>query len=569
MKKKKIWRSAIYIIIICIVAVFWQQREMVLHGVKPVPHEQQYKKTILLVPLDSRPPCNKFVVEAGKLVFLKVITPPADILDYYTKPGKPAKLAAWVLENSKKADAVLISADQMLYGGLLASRKACGRGAALDGFLSLLYKLREQRPDLPIYVFNILPRLTPPADIDDPKVIKGLMEYSRLADKASQGQKEAFSALEKTGEKLPAHDLTEYLNLYRQNTKLNEMLIDLAFKGVITKLVIGQDDGEKYGIPNIEKRHLRAYCQAKGLGNRSVFITHGADEVAMTMLFGLEQQLLRDNWQPRVFVAYDDAASAEKIMPYMAATLEQTVCEKLSLSNARRVFVPQEADFILYIHAGDTANLSLRQKGAQRIDAWLKKGYRVAVVDLSEHFAPYETLFPILRDRHVPLNQLITYSGWNTASNSIGTSVAQASLYCLALRHTNTDAERWQLAYDNLTILYQHFIEDYFYLKGTIDAINTMLNKAGINNVNDLDMDNNYNWANLMLEKELSGDLQEFSYSQSSFAPLPVYMPDGRRYLAYVRDLSVNAFYPWPRTFEIYTDVRFNLYARRDLGSNN
>ena len=34
---------------------------------------------ILLLPLDSRPPCRKFVIDAGRIGDTEIITPPADI----------------------------------------------------------------------------------------------------------------------------------------------------------------------------------------------------------------------------------------------------------------------------------------------------------------------------------------------------------------------------------------------------------------------------------------------------------------------------------------------------------
>ena len=39
------------------------------------------KRPILLVPLDSRPPCREFVINGGKIVGREIVTPPTEYMD--------------------------------------------------------------------------------------------------------------------------------------------------------------------------------------------------------------------------------------------------------------------------------------------------------------------------------------------------------------------------------------------------------------------------------------------------------------------------------------------------------
>lgn len=57
--------------------------------------QQNYKYKLILIPLDTRPPCQKMVVDAGKMAGVQIITPPSEIMDYYTKEGdtKNTKMA--------------------------------------------------------------------------------------------------------------------------------------------------------------------------------------------------------------------------------------------------------------------------------------------------------------------------------------------------------------------------------------------------------------------------------------------------------------------------------------------
>ena len=86
--------------------------------------KQNYYTKVILVPLDTRPPCQKMVVDAGKMAGIEIITPPAEIMDYYTRKGDSKAVQKWLLENIAQADGAIISVDQLLHGGLLASREA-------------------------------------------------------------------------------------------------------------------------------------------------------------------------------------------------------------------------------------------------------------------------------------------------------------------------------------------------------------------------------------------------------------------------------------------------------------
>ena len=48
------------------------------------------KRPILLVPLDSRPPCREFVINGGKIIGREIVTPPTEYMDFYSKAGEPS-----------------------------------------------------------------------------------------------------------------------------------------------------------------------------------------------------------------------------------------------------------------------------------------------------------------------------------------------------------------------------------------------------------------------------------------------------------------------------------------------
>ncbi len=552
-------RSFILVGICIILAVLIQNLCILPPRGQNISPQEHYKKKIILIPLDSRPPCSTYVVEMGKLLNCEVILPPRNLLDYYTQAGKTHLLGQWLLENAKCSDGFIISSDQLLYGGLLASREKKLTLENENNLFAILTKIHQQMPTKPIYLFNILPRMTPPSNINTRKTVKQLMEYSRLVDKISLAYNITdVKKMEKLRASIPKEALNQYERLYAVNEEFNKKSMSLVKAGVVSKLVIAQDDGEAYGIPNLEKRRLYQFIAQNKLDTSKVIITHGADEVATSLLLNMGNALYGRKYHPRIFVEYNTPAAATMIMPYMAVSVERTVAEKIALADGYKVDDLEKADFVLFVHIGDTKWLSTRQKSSQRIKALINSGKNVALVDLSKHFWADETVFPILVRENVPINRLLAYDGWNTVSNSVGNAVAQGAIVTEEEKYAREQKEQIFLRLKNLQILYNHIAEDYFYLKGTIDAVNGYLRQVGVSNVHDLNIDNNYILANDLVERELQREMQNFSYSRAAKQPLLV----GNTKI-FVHDMKVFAYFPWPRTFEIRTAVNYQATIGR------
>ena len=76
--------------------------------------------------------------------------------------GNPDYLWAWVLGHCNDVDAMVISADSLLYGGLVGSRTHNYSDAVLKERLANFEKLKEINPGANIYVYSTIMR-TPQA----------------------------------------------------------------------------------------------------------------------------------------------------------------------------------------------------------------------------------------------------------------------------------------------------------------------------------------------------------------------------------------------------------------------
>ena len=105
--------------------------------------KRQTQTRILLVPLDGRPPCKQFVIDAGLIAGIEIITPPSNLQDYYSQAGDTNGMRQWLLDNANGADAVIISIDQLLYGGLLAAREKDLPAAESENLITFLKDFKK------------------------------------------------------------------------------------------------------------------------------------------------------------------------------------------------------------------------------------------------------------------------------------------------------------------------------------------------------------------------------------------------------------------------------------------
>ena len=495
----------------------------------PISHPAPANKSslrILLLPLDSRPPCTDFVVELAQLAGMQVILPPMELLDHYRRPADPGKLAAWAaaILKEEKPDAVILSTDMLVHGSLLASRQRIGKKEQEQQLLHWLTQWHKEYPDIPLYAFSIIPRLLLADDSPFQIYQYHLKKYSVWADEVgwfdNPDDVQTLLAMEK---RLPEELKSEYAALYEQNLAFNRSLIDLAASGTLQMLILGQDDGFPFGLPNQEKEQLAQYAAQKKA--HSVEVTRGTDEVALSLLGKIISQQRPQAATAEIRYSRPDVPGM--IMPYMPHSIASTAKEKLVLSGVLPATEGQ-ADFILYIHAGRKGDSPWKQlTPAREIAKLLQEGKSVALVDLSENFSSLNTIYPWLVLLDVPVNQLTAYAGWNTTSNSLGTIVTHALAVLQGQASTTKKA----------SFLGERFLDDWYYQK----TIQSRLNRWLLAKRQDpYSLKQNYAEANFRLQRHL----------QSSVVHLGRYDFPAADYSLPLRKYDATAKTPWERTFE-------------------
>ena len=530
----------------------------------PVPAEfPAIRRRVLLIPLDSRPPCGRFVQDAARIAGVEVVLPPAELLDEYFRPGDTAAIQAWTMDHLSEFDAAILSVDQLLHGGLLASRQARKTTDDENALLEFLRKLRAAHQNIPLFAFSILPRMTPPDGLCDWEEQKRLMKYSRLRGRISRETRpknEDLAALEELRASISPEILAQYEKLFANYAAFGTRLIALAENGTIDRLVIGQDDSEPYSIPNLTLHRFSELLTAKNIGENRVFLTQGADELALSILAAVEAE--REGFSPRVSLLYNDASTPARVLPYMGATLENNAREKIRFIRGTLAPSPDVSDFTLFLSANNKTTKNNRRTAAAKINTLLNENRAVALVDLSEHLCLEETLLPDLIEAEVPIHGLAAYAGWNTASNSIGTAVAHAVLLQIAQRRAQTEHDALNVAAAHISFLDGRFLEDCYYLKDVVDHLNYSLEKCGAQNGRGLEYNYNYSLGSLLLEKALENRRTRLVHTAAYQAPFTFKTQNAALRLR-AADFAITARFPWPRTFEI--DLRIsNLRLYRE-----
>ena len=503
-------------------------------------------QSVLLLPLDSRPVCSTMVQKLGALAGLNVILPPKSYLDNYQTPADRQKLFQWLQTNQLLCDYSIISADNLLHGGLLAARMNTATPSEEDALLKQLQELPITKQQA---IFSVIPRLLVSDQLlPDRWYQYQLMRYSQLADMVRiTGSFALTQELRRTEAKIPAKVLDKYRSRYQQSDRFNLGLLKLATDD--RQITFGQDDASPIGLPHASAVRLQSSITAQQK-QKQAQLTYGADEIASLLL--TRYYLQQSGWQPKVYLHYTSPKAESADMPYMAVCVGAALRNQLKLIGASEVSTPDSADLICYINCGnDDFRPSAKQE--QELQQMLNQGYKVALIDSSANFEAEELLMPQLLAHNVQINKLAAYAAWNTFSNSSGTALAQGLLFCGRLRQlqaADADADRMAALYAaNLNFTAERILEDYYYQKLVHPQLRQTLESFSTNPV-ELDSEDK-----TATEQYIQGklSLQAYKLLHDNLGRTPFYQQNGQSY--YLSDLSVGAKLPWARIFEAELQV--------------
>ncbi|MEJ7740688.1 MAG: DUF4127 family protein [Chitinophagaceae bacterium] len=415
---------------------------------------------ILFVPLDDRPPCLQFTRQMGLIGDAHIVTPPKEFLGRFTTPGESDKIISWLKQQDLRSfNAAIISLDMVVYGGLVGSRAHhVETGLALQR-IEVIREIHKKAPGLRLYVQNVIMRLAPTADGKNEAYRAALAKWAEISVNSDDKSKAETSILASS---IPAKALASYRMARLRNVQINLKAVQFVQSGIIDFLILSQDDAKPIGIHVAERLKLVAAIKKAGLTNK-IAVQPGADEVSMLLLARALNQHYR--FLPKIKPVYSSAVAANNVMPFEDKPLKETVSYHIKATGSQEVENENQADLLFYVFASrhETGRAA---SFAAEIEDRVRQGNRVIVADIDPvgNVQGGDSAFTNELGRRGLFPELNGYASWNTAANTIGTTLPQGIIFILSERkllNNKAIADRIWTAQNWFT--FHRILDDYYF----------------------------------------------------------------------------------------------------------
>ena len=507
------------------------------------------KRKIVALPVDGRPVTREQVQMVARIADCELICPAVEALGHFRDAADRDLLAEWVLQHADAADGFIFSLDMLVYGGLVPSRFIEDEQQALIARLDLLLDLKRRYPDKPLYGFCATMRMSNNNENEEEKLYwaqhgEDIWSWSFYSDRyACLRSEEDRLQAEAARARVPEEIQRDYLLTRQRNFAVTEAVLSLVESGVIDRLVLPQDDTAEFGFNIAERRQLQQQVEDRQL-QQKVLIYPGADEVIYTLMVHQLQSLRRQQQETaeplRIVLRPHHPQALEKMVArYEDRPVMDSIRCQIEAAGAVLVEDQEEADVVIAVHCrgsvqGDWAmqyplgeDLGLDSFWVARLQQDLETSeIPVALLDLAYANGGDPELISALVDGSPSiLTALHGYSGWNTASNSIGSLVAQ--LCARGLRRTETEEH-------NQHLLATRLLDDYLYQSRLRQSVRAQQQQSGV----------------------ADGDVATLESA---------YLPVAREWLdqqGFRRVELQGVYFPWHRSFEI------GLHTKLTVGSH-
>ncbi len=523
---------------------------------------------VLFLPLDERFTTRDAFINLAKVTPFCILTPDPSLLPSLKVPAKLPELHKWVDDNIQKADVAIISSEMYIYGGLINSRVSNDTTSTLYERLDRLSQY-AYKYDVKFYISNVVMRIPGyNGDFEEPWFWENygydLFEYSYNQDEFEQlGDIAALRSAEQYKALVPSNATSEFLWRRARNHNVTLRMFELMQTSKddppFEKLYVTLDDNAKFGFNIREAAQLESQVNKMPLNVQDrIAIYPGADEVQLAML-SMCAIRVRDKGAVRLGVVYRDPKSSENVPNYEGQPMSTTLLQQVEAAGGVITNLQEnmhaEVDAILFVN--NFSSQSQLEASAQPSDDErdiVFKNFHASLIEnlnkrplgfcdnrysngADKHLVSY-----IARWANSSRLETITYAGWNTDGNTIGTVVSNTILLSL---HWNRKISR----YENAAFNSLRLIEDYAYqavVRNDLVAYLSTISPSLFPNQNSISLGTDLPFYTAYSYKQLASMYQR--------SVQEVYNLPGDWLLSSI-------YYPWNRTFE----AGFLLSARRTL----
>ena len=478
---------------------------------------------ILYIPLDDRPVNLEVVIQLANLAELEIKVPKKENLGSFFNEGNVELIKEWI--KSEKCDALIVSLDMLIYGGLIASRTDKKSLEESRKILNFLKDYKKENKEIKIYAFSNIMRLSISVSNDESQIWWGkINEYNELRYRVeSLNEVSLKNKLNQIESEIPQDVLNTYLRTRERNHKVNMESIELVKEGIIDFLILSQEDCSKYGLHLIEHKRIHEKINKYKLEDR-IYVYPGADEIGQILVSRYVNDIR--GFRPKVYVDFDDnecdyiLAVTTPNIPYidMASDTIENYNKKIVIDN-----------FI------------------SRIKNYINLGKKVSIADLAFSNGGDEYLIKRLKEENLLL-KVISYGAWNTAGNAMGTSIAHGNIISNINSNNNLNFKK---SLESLKFLIERYCDDYIYQSSIRNETNKEVLKEGLSIFN---MNKRVEKIDSFVEKSLNRMTNDYFYkSKVSYLEAK----------GEIEEVIVKAKLPWNRTFEVECEVNIKFKEGR------
>ncbi|WP_200978885.1 DUF4127 family protein [Echinicola sp. 20G] len=493
---------------------------------------------VIFIPLDDRPPCLQFPVRMAEIASTTLITPPMGLLGNLQSPGKSDEIISWLLaQDYTDVKAVIIAADMVAYGGLVASRvQKVDQAIALER-LKVLEAIKKLAPTVPVYVQSVIMRLAPTADGKNERYREALAKWAEISVKEDESSKKDISELEKV---IPLKALNDYQEARKRNLSVNKLMINYVKHGLIDYMILSQDDAKPEGVHVKEKQGLLADIKQAQLEDK-IIVQAGTDEVAMLLLARMINE--STGTFPKIKPVYSSQSMSEEIMPFEDRPLNITVSSHIKAVGGVPVSDEEEADLFYYVYTSRKID-GASEAFVKEIDQALQQGKRLIIADIDPvgDVQGGSGSFTSMLEEMGCMDKVYGYASWNTPGNTIGTALPQAILYFNGLKLANSDKqETMKVKKSQYWFTLHRMINDYYYNNLIRSDLNRYFNQEGKSST--LGTEEVVRKMEEMAKESIEDELAHLE---------KVFFGKDLSYTIQQIEFSL----PWKRTFEAYIDFK-------------
>ena len=363
-----------------------------------------------------------------------------------------------------KFNAIVISFDNLLYGGLMESRVVEQPLSEIEKkrIINLLEYVKENK--ITAYAYTTSQRVTTNVITSD-----DLEKYNNYMEKNKVLTKGNFMSSTQTSFVLHEED-----NLYYQHraNKVRDTLFLLEeATEYFQEFYVGQDDTQPSGIQKYELHSLK-----NAAINENIHFVNGTDELISTLIYKVKSE----GEKPKVYMYITSETDFSRtILPYEGVTLENLLIEKQQIFDFNFVNLDM-ADYVWIIHNGKTFNQA-------EVYDLLKSKKTIMVTDLNINNPTHQLISDLFQNNLQAISNIDVYCSWNTASNMIGLTLSQGFL-----RKENPN---------NQKLLEKRILKDYLYSSNLSHEIRQLFKE---------DIVDQYNFENPLINEYIESEMNEF-----------------------------------------------------------